>query len=63
MAKKKELPKEPAWVCLDCADARGARIPEGHVFTVHVGICGICNKEKQVTEPRDFGKTRGLLTI
>jgi len=54
---------EPAWVCEKCASERGARIPSGHCYTVHVGICGICNLETKVTEPRDFGITRNLLKI
>lgn len=52
---------EPAWVCFDCAKKRGAIIPHGHVFTVHMDECGICDKRKRVTEPRDFGRTRSLL--
>ena len=55
--------EEPSWVCLDCANKRGARIPQGHCFTSHIGICGICQEEKEVTEPRDFGITRNLLRV
>lgn len=55
--------EEPAWVCLKCADQRGASMPEGHVYTVHIGICGICNTTQKVTEPRDFGRTRHLLRV
>jgi len=54
---------EPDWVCINCAMNRGARIPEGHCYTVHTGICGICNTTQTVTEPRDFGRTRNLLKI
>jgi hypothetical protein len=54
---------EPGWVCFSCADKRGAKIPVGHVYTVHKGVCGICNKIQTVTEPRDFGKTRKLLKV
>jgi hypothetical protein len=54
---------EPDWVCEDCIFERGARIPEGHLPTFHIGICGICGGTKEVTEPRDCGKTRGLLLI
>ncbi|MBU0846946.1 hypothetical protein KKH23_07110 [Patescibacteria group bacterium] len=60
--KKKQF-IEPAWICFECAQRRGARIPEGHAYTVHVDICGICEKEKAVTEPRDFGITRKLLAV
>lgn len=55
--------EQPSWVCFDCAEERGARVPEGHLCTVHTDICGICNQSKTVTEPRDFGKTRYLLNI
>ena len=54
---------EPAWVCFECAKKRGARIPEGHVYTVHTDICGICGTSQVVTQPRDFGRTRDLLKI
>lgn len=58
---KKEI--EPGWVCFACADKRGAKIPVGHAYTVHKGVCGICNTTQEVTEPRDFGRTRNLLKI
>jgi len=54
---------EPAWICLDCAKERGARVPEGHIPTFHEDTCGICKEEKQVTAPRDFGITRNLLKV
>jgi len=54
---------EPDWVCFGCAKERGARVPEHHLCTTHRGICGICNTEQEVTEPRDFGRTRNLLKI
>lgn len=55
--------EEPGWVCFDCAKNRRASIPENHIYTTHFDICDICNKNKEVTEPRDFGLTRGLLRI
>lgn len=61
MSKKKLV--EPAWVCLDCAKERGARIPEGHRPTFNKLTCGICGKITDVTASRDFGITRNLLKI
>lgn len=61
--KQKYPTEEPSWVCIPCAYQRGASIPDGHVYTVHVDVCGICEKLVAVTEPRDFGKTRNLLRI
>jgi hypothetical protein len=58
---KKEI--EPSWVCFDCADNRGAKIPVGHIYTGHKDVCGMCNTIQTVTEPRDFGRTRNLLKI
>ena len=43
----------PAWVCSDCGEKYGRRIPT--CATWHVGKCGVCDKETMVTEPRDFG--------
>lgn len=45
---------QPNWVCFDCGNKYGNGFPEGHVCTVHEGICGVCGKKKPVTEPRDF---------
>lgn len=45
----------PAWVCSSCGAKYGRGAPAGHVCTVHIGVCGICGKERAVTEPRDFG--------
>lgn len=55
--------EEPPWVCLKCADKRGAKMPQGHRYTAHTGICGICQQTTTVTEPRDFGRTRHLLKV
>ena len=57
MSKTKRI----QWVCRDCATERGANIPPNHLPTWHVDTCDLCGKEKEVTEPRDFGRTRHLL--
>lgn len=44
------------WICIDCGYKW--QKDEGGIFSVstyHRGICGACNKEKPVTEGRDFG--------
>jgi hypothetical protein len=45
----------PTWVCSFCAKIAGGKIPRGHVYTIHIGICDICGRRTKVTEPRDFG--------
>ena len=45
----------PVWVCFPCGNKYGRGMPEDHVCTIHVGICGICGDTHAVTEPRDFG--------
>ena len=45
----------PQWICTQCAESNGGRMPDGHLATWHNGICGWCNEEKSVTQPRDFG--------
>lgn len=45
----------PAFVCTECAEAAGGKMPANHAATWHNGECGICHKIKPVTEPRDFG--------
>lgn len=54
--------KQPAWVCRDCGGTWGLWWDKGtylgpprHCATFHKGICGVCNKEAGVTEPRDYG--------
>ncbi len=44
----------PAWVCGECAEEAGGRMPEGHLATFHHGRCGVCEKKAAVTELRDF---------
>lgn len=48
-------------VCGDCAKKRGARIPEHHIATFYIGRCDLCEKQKEVTQSRDYGRTRYLL--
>ena len=55
--------KEPDWVCLKCATERGAKIPNGHIPTWHIGFCELCKEVMEVTAPRDFGITRSKLTL
>jgi len=55
----KKLKPYPAWVCIDCAKNAltqdALKKLEGSLSTFHYGMCGICEKEKSVTEPRDYG--------
>jgi len=55
----KTLKPYPSWVCIDCAinaltEDELKRL-NGHLSTFHKDICGVCGKEKAVTEPRDYG--------
>ena len=43
----------PSWVCKEC----GLKASKGQSFRIscyHRGRCDVCNKVKEVTEPRDF---------
>jgi hypothetical protein len=44
----------PDWICRPCGEAHGRGMPEGHVSTWHMDTCGICGRQAEVTEPRDF---------
>jgi hypothetical protein len=44
-----------AFVCTECAEKAGGKMPKNHIATWHDGKCDICHKLKPVTEPRDFG--------
>ena len=50
-------PLYPHWVCAKCGkEAMDKAGTEGLLFsTFHKGRCGVCGKEKSVTELRDFG--------
>ena len=43
----------PSWICADCGNKYGKA--RGKYATFHPGTCGWCEKEKAVTEPRDYG--------
>lgn len=47
------------WICDDCGRKYGDRSKSYAVFkevaAYHIGICGWCNEEKEVTEDRDYG--------
>jgi hypothetical protein len=48
--KTKEYPN---WACQECGKKHGGKQKE--VSCWHYGKCGVCEKNKNVTEPRDFG--------
>ncbi len=45
----------PQWICKDCAINNSGIWPEGHHGSFHGGVCGWCEEEKGVTQPRDWG--------
>jgi len=47
---------QPDWCCMECGLKFGKRSPS--IACWHIGKCGSCNQEKEVTEPRDFGYLR-----
>ena len=56
MGRPKQIhvdPDQPAWVCYECGVKNGFWKPG--IATWHTDTCGVCNHQKSVTEPRDFG--------
>lgn len=49
------------WICDDCAKKKGGKEVLGHLATYHVGRCGVCKENKNVTEPRDFKWAYGAI--
>ena len=43
----------PAWICHTCGERHGNR--ECRMTTWHKGVCEVCGKQAEVTEPRDYG--------
>ena len=43
----------PNWTCWECGAKHGKRSPR--IATWHYGKCDVCEKNNNVTEPRDFG--------
>ena len=51
------------WICCDCAEKIGSRIPDGHIATFHMDRCDACGETKSVTEPRDFRPRPDVLYV
>jgi hypothetical protein len=46
----------PTWNCCACAEAHGGKARGGAPSSAsHFGVCDVCEKEKFVTSPKDFG--------
>ena len=43
----------PSWSCVPCGKIHGRTITR--VASWHYGKCDVCEKNAEVTEPRDFG--------
>lgn len=43
-----------AWICGSCVADLGGGTATGHLATFHVGECGVCKRQRAVTEPRDY---------
>jgi len=43
----------PSWACEECGKKHGGG--RKSISTWHYGKCDVCGKNKNVTEPRDFG--------
>lgn len=48
----------PTWICQPCGKRHGNRPTTGEAATWHIGICGVCGEQAEVTQPRDFGHLR-----
>lgn len=42
------------WICKECAESKGGKMPENHVCTVNHDTCEYCGEEKVVIPIRDF---------
>ena len=56
---------QPDWICHECGVQWGRWYEDGEYLgpnpycaTYHMGECGVCRREKSVTEPRDYGLVR-----
>ncbi len=45
----------PTWICVECAVSNGGKWPLGHVAICHSGICGWCDKNRSVTQAKEYG--------
>lgn len=62
MSKLLDLVEGAYVVCIPCGKKYGAKSDKGGVSTFHNGTCDICDREAAVTEFRDFGYERKLLS-
>ena len=42
------------YICNYCADKHGAEWPEGHIATMHIGKCMICNEKLFLSHTSDY---------
>jgi len=50
----------PRWCCWECGIKHGTK--KDRIASWHFGKCDVCEKNNNVTEPRDFGHFRNWFT-
>ena len=53
----------PQYVCRECAEKAGGRIPAGHIAGHHMGICPCCGEAKSLAAPRDYRYPKELKVL
>jgi hypothetical protein len=53
MPSKRKIKDYPSWCCRECGLKHGST--QRQLSTWHYGKCDVCEKDKEVTEVRDFG--------
>lgn len=43
-----------SWICGKCVGELGGGVDRTRCSTFHVGECGVCKRERVVTQPRDY---------
>ena len=48
--------KIPSYLCKECADKFEKKFETlGYGYTIHIGICPVCNEEKGLASAADYG--------
>jgi len=45
---------ESGFICGTCAVALGGKWPDGHVATLHSGVCPVCGEERTLANVGDW---------
>lgn len=43
------------WICKECAEKHGGKMPDDYLATFHRDICDVCGEDESLTDMRNYG--------